>query len=77
MDLANCSLMEITMACVGKVYLEDFSDSIKWTILGLMNRPGSYLESDIGGKLKIYSDEELKEPFKITCQQFLTRTSCP
>jgi len=60
MDLANCSLMEITMACVGKVYLEDFSDSIKWTILGLMNRPGSYLESDIGGKLKIYSDEELK-----------------
>ena len=77
MDLANCSLMEITMACVGKVYLEDFSDSIKWTILGLMNRPGSYLESDIGGKLKIYSDEELKEPFKITCQQFLSITYGP
>ena len=64
MDLANCSLMEIMMAYVGKDHLEDFSDSIKWTILGLMNKPGSYLEADIGGKLKIYSDEDLKESFK-------------
>lgn len=68
MDLANCSLMEIMMASVGKDYLEDFSDSIKWTILGLMNKPGSYLEADIGGKLKIYSEEDLKESFKIMFQ---------
>ena len=65
MDLANCSLMELTMACVGQDYLEDFSDRIKWTILGLMNKPGSYLEADIGGKLKIYTEEDLKESFKI------------
>ena len=64
MELANCSLMELIMANVGKDYLEDFSDSIKWTILGLMNKPGSYLEADIVGKLKIYSDEDLKESFK-------------
>jgi len=56
------------MASVGKDYLEDFSDSIKWTILGLMNKPGSYLEADIGGKLKIYSEEDLKESFKIMFQ---------
>ena len=56
------------MASVGKDYLEDFSDSIKWTILGLMNKPGSYLEADIGGKLKIYSEEDLKETFKIVFQ---------
>ena len=64
MELANCSLMEIMMAYVGKDHLEDLSDSKKWTILGLMNKPGSYLEADIGGKLKIYSDEDLKESFK-------------
>ena len=64
MDLANCSVMEIMMAYVGKDYIGDFSDTIKWTILGLMNKPGSYLEADIGGKLKIYSDEDLKESFK-------------
>lgn len=60
MDLANCSLMEITMALVGKAYLEEFSEQVKWTILGLMNKPGSYLETDIGVKYKIYSDEDLK-----------------
>ena len=64
MDFANCSLMEILIAYVGKDHLEDFTDSKKWTILGLMNKPGSYLEADIGGKLKIYSDEDLKESFK-------------
>jgi len=63
MDLANCSLMELVMACVGQDYLEDFSEGIKWAILGLINKPGSYLEADIGGKLKIYTDEDLKEPF--------------
>ena len=57
--------MELVLACVGQDYLEDFSDRIKWTILGLMNKHGSYLEADIGGKLKIYTDEDLKESFKI------------
>ena len=65
MDVANCSLMEIAMASVGKYHLEEFSDQKKWTILGLMNKPGSYLETDIGGKFRVYSDDELKEPFQI------------
>ena len=64
MDVANCSLMEIAMASVGKYHLEEFSDQKKWTVLGLMNKPGSYLETDIGGKFRVYSDDELKEPFQ-------------
>ena len=71
MDVANCSLMEIAMANVGKYHLEEFSDQKKWTILGLMNKPGSYLETDIGGKFRVYSDDELKNGVNLPAPYFV------
>ena len=52
--------MEIMMAYIGKAHLDEFSDEKKWTILGLINRPGSHLETDIGVEFKMYSSEDLK-----------------
>ena len=52
--------MEIMMAYIGKAHLDEFSDEKKWTILGLINKPGSHLETDIGVEFKMYSNEDLK-----------------
>ena len=60
MNPMKFSLMEIMMAYIGKAHLDEFSDQKKWTILGLINRPGSHLETDIGVEFKMYSNEDLK-----------------
>jgi len=60
MNPMKFSLMEIMMAYIGKAHLDEFSDEKKWTILGLINRPGSHLETDIGVEFKMYSNEDLK-----------------
>ena len=60
MDTMKFSLMEIMMAYIGKAHLEEFSDEKKWTILGLINKPGSHLETNIGVEFKMYSNEDLQ-----------------
>ena len=59
-DTMKFSLMEIMMAYIGKAHLEEFSDEKKWTILGLINKPGSHLETNIGVEFKMYSNEDLE-----------------
>ena len=59
-DTMEFSLMEIMMAYIGKAHLEEFSDEKKWTILGLINKPGSHLETNIGVEFKMYSNEDLQ-----------------
>lgn len=59
-DTMKFSLMEIMMAYIGKAHLEEFSDEKKWTILGLINKPGSHLETNIGVEFKMYSNEDLQ-----------------
>ena len=60
MKTMEFSLMEIMMAYIGKAHLDELSDKKKWTILGLINKPGSHLETNIGVKFKMYTDEDLK-----------------